>query len=253
MSASEQWLYGRRRVVLDWHADGPPGAAEESLERALAGIDALHAAGVLTPDEVSAWRDRFATEPSAGRARPSVAPEAAADAARVLEELLAAVPAEDAPDEASYERFEGALELLAAVGAVDVTAWDSRLRARTGQPTREEEQAQTRALKAGGTEVELVGVRAGPTERRAGYRVVVALIFADGVSMLIDKDPARTPDIDWPDWRLTDDAGTRYPPGGAGGSDTDEHISFRTGPPAGAHWLDLQLDGHPDVTFRIAL
>ena len=38
-----------------------------------------------------------------------------------------------------------------------------------------------------------------------------------------------------------------------GGGDTDEHISFRTAAPVGARWLELQLEGHPDVTFRIDL
>src|SRR5436190_1315126 len=158
MSAGDQWLFGRLRSMGEWRDHGLPGAVEESHEGALAGVDALRAAGVLGADDASAWRERLAAEAGGRRAAVPPSPEVRAGASGLLEELLAEVPAEDPWEDSGYERFGGALELLAAIGAADAAGgWDARLRARTGQASREEEEALTRELNAGGTEVELEG------------------------------------------------------------------------------------------------
>jgi hypothetical protein len=130
-------------------------------------------------------------------------------------------------------------------------AWDAELRARTGEPSEEEELEESRRLNAGGTEVELLGVIQGPSEPRNGHRLVAALRFADGVSFLIDTRDA--PDFEWPEWQVTDDLGTEYMPGGSGGGGGEEHVSFRTAVPLEARWIELVLEQEPEIAFRMAL
>lgn len=149
------------------------------------------------------------------------------------------------------ETFEGAVELLGAIGAVDPRAWDTALREHTGEPAYEDELEERRRLNAGGTEVELDAVIEGPTDRRNGHRLVAALRFSDGVSFLVDKAGGR--EFEWPDWRLTDDLGTNYSPSGSGGSDHDQHVSFRTAIPREARWIELAREQDREVVFRVAL
>jgi hypothetical protein len=233
----ERWLHARRRVLRDW--------GEPRLDEALDGVDALEAAGVLDRESAAAWRDRFRRDARGEDAPPPrPAPEQRAAAEGLLEDLLEA-------GEAGEHRFDGALQVLSMAGAADPDAWDARRRAAYGWESREEELEAERELNAGGTQAELVAVLPGPPERRAGCRVVYALRFADGLTFMIDRDGAEAPD--WPQWRLTDDAGTEYWPGGGSGGDGEEEVTVRTAPPADATWVELSLRGTPEATFRIAL
>jgi hypothetical protein len=245
-----RWLYAQRRTLADWSRNGPPGGVGELLERAVAGVDVLEAAAVLDAGSAALWRDDF-TRAAAGHPFTAHAPGKLKPVAEaLLTELLAAVP--DDPDwDLDSERFEGAVELLGAIGAVDVAAWDAKLRERTGEPDHDEELEEIRRLNAGGTEVDLTSVIPGPPERRKGHRLVAVLLFADGVSCLIDKDGED--DFEWPDWRLTDDLGTQYMQGGSGGGDRDEHVSFRTAVPGNARWIELTHDQDDEIKFEVAL
>ena len=224
-----RWLYGQRRRLADWSRNGPPDGVSELLDRAVAGVDALESAEVLDAEAAARWRKQFAE--------------------RLLGELLGAVPNEPNWDDVNSERFEGAVEVLGAIGAADAASWEAEFRRRTGEAAEDEEFEEIRRLNAGGTEVELAAVVPGPAERRKGHRLVAMLRFADGVSFLIDKDDAR--DFEWPDWHLTDDLGTPYMPGGASGSDQDEHVSFRTAVPNDARWIELAHEQDPEIAFRV--
>lgn len=249
----EQWLHSRRHGLRQWRRDDPGGGVDELLERALAGIEALEVAGALSGSDAAAWRERLGAEATDDPQVPSGSAEARAAGERVLEELLRDIPPALEGGEDRLERFEGAVYVLAAVGAADGAEWDARLRRRLGWPSAEEEWAQERARNAGDTEVDLVAVLPGPGEWRAGHRVVVALRFEDGIALLVDKDPAAAPETEWPEWRLGDDRGTPYWPGGGSGGDTDEHVSFRPAPPPEARWVELVLEDHPEATFRVEL
>jgi hypothetical protein len=244
-----RWLYGQRRRLADWSRNGPPDGVSELLDRAVAGVDALESAEVLDAEAAARWRKQFA-ESAAGQALTAHAPADVRPAAeRLLGELLGAVPNEPDWDDVNSERFEGAVEVLGAIGAADAASWDAEFRRRTGEAAEDEEFEEIRRLNAGGTEVELAAVVPGPAERRKGHRLVAMLRFADGVSFLIDKDDAR--DFEWPDWHLTDDLGTPYMPGGASGSDQDEHVSFRTAVPNDARWIELAHEQDPEIAFRV--
>lgn len=253
VNRAERWLHGRTRALRQWRRDDPDGRTQELLERALAGTDALELAGALGPAEASAWRERLRADAAADPPRPDIPPQTRTTGDALLEDLLSDVPPDLEGGEEQLERFEGALELLATLGAVDAAAWDDRMRGRLGWPSEEEEHARVGELNAGGTEVELVAVLPGADERRGGHRVVVALRFADGISFLLDRDPVVAPELEWPEWRLSDDLGTSYRPGGGGSGDTDEHVTFRTAPPPEARWVELALEEQPDVRFRVAL
>jgi hypothetical protein len=60
-------------------------------------------------------------------------------AARILGELLEAVPNDGEGVDLEYERFQGALEALQSLGAVEYQEWDRRLRERLGWPSAEDE------------------------------------------------------------------------------------------------------------------
>lgn len=237
---ASRWLYRQRGLLADRHRDSRRGGVGELLDRALSGVDALTAGDAISGESAAWWRDELARA-AAGRERVIVASDEVRDQAEGLAtELLAAVPEDPEWDDVNSERFEGAVELLSAIGAVDPVAWDALFRERTGRLGEEEEFEEVRRLNAGGTEAELDAVIQGPSERRSGHRLIAALRFADGVSFLIDKDGAC--DFDWPDWRLTDDLGTDYMGRGSSGGDHDEHVSFRTAIPDEACWIELVHD-----------
>jgi hypothetical protein len=252
MNRADRWLHEQRRTIRDWRRDGMDDAVAESLERAHAGLEALEAAGAVSAESASRWRVILARA-AAGESHEAAGPELSERAERFLAGLLRTLWPDPHGDDPNVERFEAAVHMLAAVGAVDGRAWDARLREHLGWPSAEEERAEELALNAGGTEAELIAVIPGPEDVRRGYRLLLVLRFADGVSFMIDNDAEDTPDDEWPDWELSDDVGTSYWCGSAGGSDESEHISFPTPIPAQAMWLQLSLEDHPDVSFRVSL
>lgn len=248
---ASRWLYRQRGLLADRYRDTHRRGVGELLDRALAGVDALTAGAAISAASAACWRDELARA-AAGHERGIVAPGEVRDQGEGLaKELLAAVPRGPEWDDVNAERFEGAVELLGAIGAVDPMAWDAALRERTGRPGEEEEFEEVRRLNAGGTEVELDAVIQGPSERRNGHRLIAVLRFADGVSFLIDKDGAC--DFGWPDWRLSDDLGTDYMGRGSSGGDHDEHVSFRTAVPNEARWIELVHEQDAAIVFRVAL
>lgn len=247
-----RWLFGQRRALAEWHRDRPSGASGERLDGALAGVEALAAVGAITRESSVSWSEEFARAAAAGRVLSTTAPEDVQHHGEALaEQLLACLLEDPDEDDENFERFDGAVELLGAIGAIDPLAWDARMRERAGWPTQEAELEETRRLNAGATEVELLAVIAGPGEPRKGHRLIAALRFSDGISFLIDKDDA--PDFEWPDWRLADDLGTDYRPDGSGGSDHDEHVSFRTAVPDQAAWVELVCEQDAAIGFRVTL
>jgi hypothetical protein len=171
------------------------------------------------------------------------------DLAEPLEQALAgvealavagAVPAAGA--EAWRARFT-----RAAAGQDEPAAGAAALRERLGQPSEEDEEDDD---EPSSWQAELVDVLAGACDVRGEHRLLLVLRFADGVAFLVD-DYGDDQD-DWPDWTLTDDLGTRYEEGGLGGGE-GVHIAFDTPIPPGASWVELALEGHDDVVFRVPL
>ncbi|MBE2317739.1 hypothetical protein DVA67_017285 [Solirubrobacter sp. CPCC 204708] len=230
MDRADQWL----------HCELRDGTAEGGLDA----LEALEAAGAVTVAEAARWRERFV-----GSAEPQPVADASERAQRLLATWLDSVPVSARGDEPAVRRFQGALGLLAAAGAADARAWDTALRARAGWPSAAEERALERELNAGATEVDLLAVVPGPPDVRGGHRLLLVLRFADGISVLVEGES----DDDWPEWTLTDDARTTYRVSGFGGDAHSSHASFYGAPPATARRLDLSLDGHDDVTFRVDL
>lgn len=240
-------------MLRQWRRDDPDGGVDEFLDRALAGVEALEVASALSQSDAARWRDRLRSDAAADLPRPDANADARAAGEVLLDDLLADLAPEPELDEQRLERFEGALHLLATVGAADAARWDGRLRERLGWPTAEEEREHEREVNAGATEVDLVAVVPGPEQRRAGHRVMVVLRYTDGIAFVIDKGPSADDELEWPEWELVDDRGTPYWPGGSGGGDREEHVTFRPAPPPEARWVELVLEGHVEAAFRVEL
>lgn len=239
MNSADRWLHLAWRGIGNWRDAGPEAVAEPR-EKALAGVDALEVAGVVPAAAAGAWRAVYVRE-AGGEQHADAGPELRERGERLLAALLDAVPDDDA------EEFRAALDVLAAAGAVDADAWDAKLRERLGHPSAEDERALELARNAGGTQVDLAGVLAGPPDVHGGYRLLLVLRFADGVAFLVEQLAAE--EDDWPQWRLTDDLGTPYEDGAVGSG----HVAFRTPIPAAATWIELTLEGYADVVFRVRL
>jgi hypothetical protein len=205
-------------------------------------VGALQAAGLLAPDEAAVWKAR---KPGYRAETPVVSADTRQRAPDVLAELLEGVTAEDASELERY-RFEGALSALDAIGAADFDSWNDRLARLMGWLTA----AEYSELTGGGTEAELLSVLGGPAEAVDGIRILFALRFADGISFFAVREeaPGTTgaagaaddgPPWNLYDFQLRDEVGTDYVPGGGGGSDREQQISFWTGPPAQASWVEL--------------
>ena len=222
----------------------PDEAWPEREGRVTGVLGALEAVGLLDANEARAWRLRFAG-PSMERPAPSEKTREAAG--ELLQQLLEAVPVDDGPGGDDLFRFEGALFALEAVGAAS-SGWWERLARRMGWPTAEE----VGELNVGGTQKELRAVLAGPKEAVAGVRVLCALRFDDGVSVLLRVDDGVDPIEDDPfDFELSDDVGTSYSLAGGGGGGRDRRIVYRTPAPANATWLELSRPGSQAI--RISL
>lgn len=216
-----------------------------SLGGARAGLEALEVAGAVSAASASRWRGVLARE-AGGERRVVAGPEVSGRAERFLADLLDALGPDLEGDDANVLRFQAAVGVFSAVGAVDGREWDARLRERRSG---EEERAEER----GGTEAALIDVIPGPGEVRRGHRLVLVLRFADGVSVMVDKGTEGTSEDEWPEWELSDDVGTSYRWSGGGGGHETEHISFRTPIPAEAAWIQLSLEDQAEVSFRVSL
>jgi hypothetical protein len=236
----------RERVVSFLHAElervatrGDDYADEAGPEREgrVAGVlGALRAVGLL------AW-----TKPRPGgcgsvgggmeRSTPSDRTRRAAD--DVLQELLEAVAVDDRGSGGETRRFEGAVAALQAVGAAS-GGWYERLARRMGWPTA----CETRQENGGGAQIDLRAVLAGPGEAVDGVRVLCALRFKDGVSLLLrlENGVDRFEDRPW-DFELVHDVGTTYSRAGGGGGGQELRTLYRTPAPAGARWLELRRAG----------
>jgi hypothetical protein len=221
----------------------PDEARPERAGRVTGVLGALRAVGLLDADEARAWRLRFA---GPGVERPAPSEKTREAAGELLQQLLEAVPVDDGAGGDDFFRFEGALFALQSVGAAS-SGWWERLARRMGWPTAEE----VGELNVGGTQKELRAVLAGPNEAVDGVRVLCALRFDDGVSVLLRVDDGVDPIEDDPfDFELSDDVGTSYSLGGGGGA-KDIRIVYRTPAPADATWLELSRPGSRPI--RISL
>jgi hypothetical protein len=241
VDTAHAWLHRQ----LDLWEELPDRARNPAT--ALAGVDALVAAGALTHDDAVIWRRRLVDDRDADP-QPSRATCFAASG--LLQELFDASAGD--PDGDERGRFDGALELCNAIGAVDARAWRERQRLRDGVPSEDEEAAIARELNRDGTNVELRSIHTGPNASADGYRLVQLLCFADGVEATIEQ-PRDDFDEGWDPWSLTDDVGTAYRPGGGGGNETTQTWSFAGGPPPEASWLELTMERRPHIHFRVTL
>jgi hypothetical protein len=245
MNRADRWLHGELRAIQRRRIRSLDDAVGGSLEGAPAGLEALEAAGAVSPASASRWRVVLARE-AEGDHRVLVGPEVSGRAVRFLARLLDALRPDLEGDDANALKFEAAVEVFSAVGAVDGHEWETRLSERLlGE--------EARAAELGGTEAELIDVIPGPGDVRRGHRLLLVLRFADGVSLMVDKSTEETWDDEWSDWELSDDVGTSYRCSGGGGGRETEQISFRTPIPADATWIQLRLEDQAEVSFRVSL
>jgi hypothetical protein len=245
MNRADRWLHGELLAIRRWRSRSLDDVVAGSLDGTRAGLEALEVAGAVSVASASRWRAVLARE-AGGERRVVAGPEVSGRAERFLADLLDALGPGLEEDVANVLRFEAAVEVFSAVGAVDGREWYARSRERrSGEEGGAEE--------LGGTEAELIDVIPGPAEVRRGHRLVLVLRFADGVSVMVDKDREEALDDDWPGWELSDDVGTSYRLSGVGGGRETEHVSFSTPIPAEATWIQLSLEDQADVSFRVSL
>jgi hypothetical protein len=244
----------RERVVSFLHAElervatrGDDDADEAWPEREgrVAGVlGALRAVGLLGAEEAEAWRLRLS---GLGMERPTPSDRIRRAADELLQELLEAVPVADGGRGDDARRFEGAGAALRAVGASS-GGWYERLARRMGWPTA----CETRQENRGGTQRDLRAVLPGPAETVDGVRVLCALRFEDGVSLLLRLEDGVDPfEIHSGDFELVDDVETTYSRAGGGGGARELRILYSTPAPAAARWLELRREGSRPI--RISL
>jgi hypothetical protein len=218
---------------LDDHAGDTDETTPEREGRVAGALGALRAVELLDADEAEAWRRRLL---GAGVERPAPSDTARRAAGELLHGLLETVPEGDDSRGDDFMRFKGAVDALQAVRAAS-GEWDDRLFRRMGWPTADE----IARLNAGGTQKELRAVLPGPAEAIEGVRVLCALRFDDGVSLLLRRENGADRFEDDPcDFELVDDVGTTYSLAGAGGGVRELRITYRTPAPADATWLELR-------------
>jgi hypothetical protein len=250
---TQRWLHATERRLRDARPWLPEDDFDRELEVVLAGVEALVAARALDDRDAERWHGRLRAAGRGSETRPDSGPEVRHAAAELLEELLAAVPEGEEPPPEPLQRLEGALVVLSAAGAVDAGTWDARFRARAGWPTLEEERAQDAAREEEGRLADVVGVHPGPVDGTGGWRVVLVVLYADGLEVELECDAEIDRGDDWPDWELSDDAGTEYFGRGASGAGHSEELSFLPAPPPGVRRLELRRGSVPEVRLGVEL
>jgi hypothetical protein len=245
MNRADRWLHGELLAIRRWRIRGLDDVVAGSLEGARAGLEALEVAGAVSAASASRWRVVTARE-AGGERRVLAGPEVSGRAERFLADLLDALGPGLEEDVANVLRFEAAVEVFSAVGAVDGREWYARSRERRSGEERGAEEL-------GGTEAELIDVIPGPGQVRRGHRLLLVLRFADGVSVMVDKGTEGKSEDEWPGWELSDDVGTSYRWSGVGGGRETEHISFGPPIPAEATWIQLSREDQAGVSFRVSL
>jgi hypothetical protein len=236
-------------------AVGSLGSCSAAREGRVDGtVGALVSVGLLCLEEAELWRghlfradsEQLRSERVLGSmGMPSVVDAASCEeAARVLGELLDAVAVREGEEEQLARfRFQGALDALAEIGAVERDGWVARLRGCSPSARVEWEAARRDAARPytpTGTEQELLAVFAGSSELLEGWRVLYGLRFADGISFACWPEPGRKRredqvpvddrEVDAWDFDLRDDLGTEYGGGNAwGGEDGIYGVSFPAG------------------------
>jgi hypothetical protein len=244
MNRADRWVHGELLAIRRWRIRALDDLVAGSLEGAHAGLEALEVAGAVSAASASRWRAVLARE-AGGERRVVAGPEVGGRAERFLADLLDALGPGLEEDVANVLRFEAAVEVFSAVGAVDGREWYARRARRSGEERGAEE--------LGGTEAELIDVIPGPAEVRRGHRLLLVLRFADGVSVMVDKGTEVMSEDEWPAWELSDDVGTSYRCSGGGGDRETEHIAFRTPIPTEATWIQLSREDQAEVSFRVSL
>jgi hypothetical protein len=238
------FLYRELGWVATFREGHPDEAWPERDGRVAGALGALRAVGLLSADEAEAWRPRLM---GAGAERPRPSDRTRRAAGELLEDLLEAVPRDDEGRGDDYRRFEGALNALQAVGTAS-DDWYDRLYRRMGWPTADEVSERNR----GGTEKELRAVLAGPAEAVEGARVLCALRFDDGVSVLLRVEDGHDPlERHRFGFELVDDVGTRYSSSGGGGGGREMKISYSTQVPADATFLELRRAGSRPIRIPL--
>jgi hypothetical protein len=238
------FLYAELKRVATLRDEDPDEARPEREGRVAGVLGALRAVGLLDADEAEAWRLRIA---GPGVERPAPSERTREAAGELLQALLEAVPLEDERSGDDVFRFEGAMIALQAVGAAS-GEWYDRLARRMGWPAADERGEPN----VGGTQKELRAVLAGPAEAVDGVRVLCALLFDDGVSVLLRFENGVDPFEDDPfDFELFDDVGTSYWPAGGGGGAQEIRIVYGTPAPAGATWLELRRAGSRPIRLSL--
>jgi hypothetical protein len=232
------------------HPAGGAEFAERAGAEAVHAVETLEAVGMLSQSRAESWRRRLA-EAQSERAAPA-SPDQRREAEAVMRELLEQCGADPEADESALHRFEGASLMLSSTGLIDARAWDQRLRRQAGWPSAEEEEAERAELNRSVSQAELLSVIAGPQEPRRGFRVLFGLRFEDGLSFVLDCAEEALA-VDWPAWILRDSQGREYLSQGGGSADNEQHCTFRGAPSPGTAWIELELEDHADVVFRMAL
>jgi hypothetical protein len=238
------FLYRQLGWVATFRDDHPDEAGPERDGRVAGALGALRAIGLLGADEAEAWRPRLM---GAGVERPVPSDRTRRAAGELLQDLLEAVPVDDERRGVDFMRFEGALSALQAVGAASGD-WYDQLARRMGWATADEVSERNE----GAAERDLRDVLAGPDEALDGVRVLCALRFDDGVSVLLRVEDGDDPFEDDPfDFELVDDVGTSYSSSGGGGGGREMKISYSTPVPTDATWLELRREGSRPIRMPL--
>jgi hypothetical protein len=104
----------------------------------------------------------------------------------------------------------------------------------------------------GGTEKDLRAVLPSPADAVDGVRVLCALLFEDGVTLLLRLESGFDLFEERPfDFDLFDDVGTAYSRGSGGAGGKEAKVSYRTPVPADATWLEMRRSGSRPIRIPL--